>query len=72
MEEHDLSGHSVTYSICGIAASGLFRKMLEPNRMSNLNNRYSYTEYIKNLYIACDISTAVAIKAVDIKLWFDY
>ena len=47
-EERDLSGHSVTYSFCGMAASGLFRKMLEHNRMSILHNRYSYTGYIKN------------------------
>ena len=91
-ERHDLSGHSVTYSTCGIAASGLFRKMLEPNRMSILHNRYSYDmlyiflfDYLKkslapsaltfrsklfmcelNLDIACDISIAVAIEAVDI------
>ena len=38
-EEHTLSGHSVAHSACGIDARDLFRRMLEPNRMSVLHNR---------------------------------
>ena len=43
--KHDLSGHSFTYWTCGIAVRGLLREMLEPNRMSILYNRYSFSEY---------------------------
>ena len=44
-EEHDFSDISFTYWTCGIAVRGLFREMLEPNRMWILYNRYSLSEY---------------------------